>query len=145
MKLLRTVILIVVSLGLALPSAHALALCIDSDGSVALEVAVDGVCTGTKTQGRNDGRTAAEGLGLTVDAVDGCGGCTDVVIRGGGAAVPPPDLSVKSRHSRATDETTNPVDVLSDPRMRGANASGCCSSTLVPERPDACGFVVLRL
>jgi len=51
MKFFRAVTLIVVCMGLALPSAHALALCIDSDGSFALDVAVNGACSGSRARG----------------------------------------------------------------------------------------------
>lgn len=144
MKILRTATLIMVCLGLALPSAHALALCIDSEGNLALEVAVNGACTGSKARGNDRETTPAEGLGRAVDAVDCCGGCTDVVLGGGSAAVPPPALSGKHKPSRPTDEA---VDAIYAPGNSTPRASGTrfSSSAPIPERPPTCGSVVLRL
>jgi hypothetical protein len=145
MKTFRTATLIAVCLGLALPGAHALALCIGCDGSLALDVAVDGACTGTKTQGHSTARTPAEGLGCTTDAVDGCGGCTDVVLSGGGAAIPPTAVSGKVRPSRTTDETTNPADALGDSHPRACSGASSSSYAPVSGRPPQCRSVVLRL
>ena len=144
MKFFRTATLIMLCLGLALPSAHALALCIDSEGNLALEVAVGGACTGSRTRGDGRERTPTEGLGRVADAVDCCGGCTDVVLGGGGVAVPPPALSGKHKLSRPTDEAVDPIDA---PRNSLARATGarCSSSAPVPELPTTGDSVVLRL
>lgn len=144
MKILRTATLIMVCLGLALPSAHALALCIDSEGNLALEVAVNGACTGSKARGNDRETTPAEGLGRAADAVDCCGGCTDVVLGGTGVAIRPPVLSGKHRLSCPTDEAVDPTDAPwnSPPRASGTRLS---SPAPMPERPPTCGSVVLRL
>jgi hypothetical protein len=145
MRVLRTTILMVVCLGLALPSSHALALCIDSDGSLALEVAVDGACTGAKTQGRDAARTQTHGFGFAVDTVVVCDGCKDVVIRGSSVATPPTSTSEKSRPSRATDEAVAPVDATSGLRRSGLAGAARSSSAAVQELPVPCDSVVLRL
>lgn len=144
MKIFGTATLIMVCLGLALPSAHVLALCIDDEGNLALEVAVDGACTGSKARGDARERTPAEGLGRTVEAVDCCGGCTDVVLGGTGAAIRPPVLSGKHRFSCPTDEAVDPTDAPgnSPPRASGTRFS---SSAPIPERSTTCDSVVLRL
>ncbi len=144
MKIFRTATLIMLCLGLALPSAHALALCIDSEGNLALEVAVGGACAGSRARGDDRERTPTEGLGRVVDAVDCCSGCTDVVLGGGGAAIPPPALSGKHKLSRSTDEAVDPIDapVNSTPRASGTRFS---SSAPIPERPAVGDSVVLRL
>ncbi len=144
MRFFRAATLIVVCLGLALPSAHALALCIDSEGNLALEVAVGGVCTGSRARGDDRERTPTEGLGRMADAADCCGGCTDVVLGGGGVAIPPPALSGKHKLSRSTDEAVDPIDapVNSTPRASGTRFS---SSAPIPERPPTDDSVVLRL
>ena len=144
MKILRTATLIMVCLGLALPSAHALALCIDSEGNLALEVAINGTCTGSKTRSNDRERTLAEGLGRAVDAVDCCGGCTDVVLGGGGAAVPPPALAGKHKPSRPTDEAVDPIYAPGNSTPR-ASGTRCSSSAPIPERPPTCDSVVLQL
>ena len=144
MKFFHTTTLIVVCLGLALPSAHVLALCIDSEGNLALEVAVDGACSGSMARGDGREKAPTEGLGRAAAAVDCCGGCTDVVLGGGGAAVPPPELSGKHKLSRPTDEAVDPIDAPGNslPRAPGTRAD---SSAPVPERPPTGDSVVLRL
>ena len=144
MKIFRAATLIMLCLGLALPSAHALALCIDSDGSFALDVAVGGACSGSRER-RDDGeRTPAEELGPAADAVDCRGSCTDVVLGGGGVAVPPPAVSGKRGLSRPTDQAVDPIDAPGNslPRTSGTILS---SSAPTPERPPAGDSVVLRL
>jgi hypothetical protein len=143
MKFFRTATLIVVCLGLALPSAHALALCIDSDGSFALDVAVNGACSGSRARGDDRERTPAERFSRAADAVDCRGSCTDVVL-GGGVAVPPPALSGKRGLSRPTDEAVDPINAPGNslPRASGTISS---SSAPIPERPPTGDSVVLRL
>ncbi len=144
MRFFRTATLITLCLGLALPSTHALALCIDSDGNLALEVAVGGACAGSRTRGTDRERLPGEGLGRVKDAVDCCGGCTDVVLGGGGAAIPPPALSGKHKLSRPTDEAIDPIDAPGNslPRASGTRFS---SSAPIPELPTTGDSVVLRL
>jgi hypothetical protein len=143
MKFFRTATLIVVCLGLALPSAHALALCIDSDGSFALDVAVNGACSGSRARGDDREKTPAERFSRAADAVDCRGSCTDVVL-GGGVAVPPPALSGKRGLSRPTDEAVDPINAPGNslPRASGTISS---SSAPIPERPPTGDSVVLRL
>jgi hypothetical protein len=143
MKFFRTATLIVVCLGLALPSAHALALCIDSDGSFALDVAVNGACSGSRARGDDREKTPAERFSRAADAVDCRGSCTDVVL-GGGVAVPPPALSGKRRLSRPTDEAVDPINAPGNslPRASGTISS---SSAPIPERSPTGDSVVLRL
>jgi hypothetical protein len=144
MKIFRTATLIVLCLGLALPSAHALALCIDSDGSFALDVAVNGACSGSRARGDDRERTPAESFSRAADAVDCRGSCTDVVLGGGGVAVPPPALSGKRGLSRPTDEAVDPINAPGNslPRASGTISS---SSAPIPERPPTGDSVVLRL
>jgi len=144
MKFFRTAILIVVCLGLALPSAHTLALCIGSDGSFALDAAVGGACSGSRARGDDRERTPAEGFSRAVDAVGYRGSCTDVVLGGGGVAVPPPALSGKRGLSRPTDEAVDPICAPGNslPRASGTRFS---SSAPIPERPPTGDSVVLRL
>ena len=144
MRIFRTATLIMLCLGLALPSAHALALCIDSDGSFALDVAVDGACSGSRARGDDRERTPAEGFGRAADSIDCRGSCTDVVLGGGGVTVPPPALSGKRGLSRPTDEAVDPIDAPGNslPRASGTRFS---SSAPIPERPPTGDSVVLRL
>ena len=144
MRFFRTATLITLCLGLALPSTHALALCIDSEGNLALEVAVGGACAGSRTRGTDRERLPGEGLGRVKDAVDCCG-CTDVVLGGGSAAVPPPALSGKQKLSRPTDEAADPTDVSGNSTPRAFRGARCSSSAPVPERPPTGDSVVLRL
>jgi hypothetical protein len=46
MQAVRAVATLLICLGLVVPSAHRLALCVGCDGSVALEIAIDGACAG---------------------------------------------------------------------------------------------------
>ncbi len=144
MKIFRTATLIMLCLGLALPSGHALALCIDSDGSFALDVAVDGACSGSRARGDDRERTPAEGFSRAADSIDCRGSCTDVIIGGGGVAVPPPALSGKRGLSRQTDEAVDPICAPGNslPRASGTRFS---SSAPIPERPPTGDSVVLRL
>ncbi len=144
MRFFRTATLIMLCVGLALPSAHALALCIDSDGSFALDVAVNGACSGSRARGDDRERTPAEGFSRAADAVDCRGSCTDVVLGGGGVAVPPPAVSERRGLSRPTDEAVDPISVPGNslPRALGTRFS---SSAPVPERPPTGDSVVLRL
>ena len=144
MKIFRTATLIVLCLGLALPSAHALALCIDSDGSFALDVAVNGACSGSRARGDDRERTPAEGFTRAADAVDCRGSCTDVVLGGGGVAVPPPVVSGKRGLSRPPDQAIDPIATPGNalPRASGTRLS---SSAPIPERPPTGDSVVLRL
>jgi len=144
MRIFRTATLIMLCLGLALPSAHALALCIDSDGSFALDVAVDGACSGSRARGDDRERTPAEGFSRAADSIDCRGSCTDVIIGGGGVAVPPPALSGKRGLSRPTDEAVDPIDAPGNslPRASGTRSN---SSAPIPERPPTDDSVVLRL
>ena len=144
MKIFRTATLIMLCLGLALPSAHALALCIDSDGSFALDVAVGGACSGSRERSDDGERTPAEEFSPAAEAVDCRGSCTDVVLGGGGVAVPPPVASGKRGLSRPTDEAIDPIDAPGNslPRASGTRFS---SSAPIPERPPTGDSVVLRL
>ena len=144
MKIFGTATLIMVCLGLALPSAHVVALCIDSEGNLALEVAVDGACAGSRARGDARERTSAEGLGRAADAVGCCGGCTDVVLGGTGAAIRPSVLSGKQGLSCPTDEAVDPIHAPGDlpPRASGTRSS---SSAPIPERSTTRDCVVLRL
>ena len=144
MKIFRTATLILVCLGLALPSAHVLALCIDSDGSFALDVAVGGACSGSRARDNDRERTHADGFSRSVDAVDCRGGCTDVVLGGGGVAVPPPVLSGRHGLLRPTDEAVEPIDAPGNslPRAFGTRSN---LSAPIPERPPTGDSVVLRL
>ena len=144
MKFFRVVTLIVACLGLALPSAHALALCIDSEGNLALEVAVGGACTGSRTRSTDRERIPTEGLGRVTDTVDCGGGCTDVVLGGGGAAIPPPALSGKHKLSRQTDAAVDPIDAQGNSLPR-ASAARSGSFAPGPERLPSGDSVVLRL
>lgn len=145
MKFFRTATLIVVCLGLALPSAHALALCIDSDGSFALDVAVDGACSGSRARGGDRERTLAEGFSRAADSIDCRGSCTDVVLGGGGVAVPPPALSGKRGLSRPTDEAVDPINAPGNSTPRASRSARFSSSAPIPERPPTGDSVVLRL
>lgn len=145
MKVLRTATLIVLCLGLALPSTHALALCIDSDGSFALDVAVDGACSGSRARGVDRERTPADGFSRAADAVDCRGSCTDVVLGGGGVAVPPLALSGKRGLSRPTDEAVDPIDVPEDSAPRASRGARCDWSAPISERSPTGDAVVLRL
>ena len=143
MKIFRTATLIMLCLGLTLPSAHALALCIDSDGSFALDVAVNGACSGSRARGDDRERTPAEGFTRAADAVDCRDSCTDVVL-GGGVAVPPPVVSGKRGLSRPTDQAIDPIDAPGNSRPR-ASGTRSSSSAPIPERPPTGDTVVLRL
>ena len=144
MKIFRATTLIMLCLGLALPSAHALALCIDSEGNLALEIAVGGACSGSRARGDDRERTPAEGFSRVADAVDCRGSCTDVVLGGGGVAVPPPTLSGRRGLSRTPDEAVDAINTPGNslPRSSGTRFS---SSAPIPERPPRGDSVVLRL
>lgn len=145
MKVLRTATLIMLCLGLALPSAHALALCMDSDGSFALDAAVGGACSGSRARGDDRERIPAEEYSRAADAVDCRSSCTDVVLGGSGVAVPPPVLSEKSGLSRPTDEAVDPIDAPGGLPPRASRGPRCSSCAPILERPPTGDSVVLRL
>ncbi len=144
MKIFRTATLIMLCLGLALPSGHALALCIDSDGSFALDVAVNGACSGSRARDDDREKTPAGEFSRAADAVDSRGSCTDVVLGGGGVAVPPPALSGKRGLSRPTGEAVDPINVPGNSLPR-TSCTRFSSSAPIPERPPTGDSVVLRL
>jgi hypothetical protein len=143
MKILRTATVVAVCLWLVLPSTHVLALCIDSDGSLALEVAVDGACTGSNPRGGS--RTPEQEVALAANAVDCCGDCTDVVLSGGGAAIPPHTASAKHKLERQTDMAAEPAAAHGCSQLRATPGTRPGSSASIPGRHPSWDSVVLRL
>ncbi len=143
MKIFRTATLIMLCLGLVLPSAHTLALCVDSDGSFALDAAMDGACSGSRARDDDREKTPAGGFSRAAAVIDSRGSCTDVIL-GGGVAVPPPALSGKRGLSRPMGEAVDPINAPGNslPRASGTIFS---SSAPIPERPPTDDSVVLRL
>jgi hypothetical protein len=144
-KVLRTATTIAVCLWLILPSTHALALCIDSDGSLALEVAIDGACTGSRGGAKERGGAAARGLGPAADSLDCCGGCTDVVLGGDGTAIPAKSLSGTPKLTHPVEKAADATDAprISQPRTCGGTRFGPFAP--ISGRSPTRDSVVLRL
>lgn len=136
--------LIVISLWLALPSAHAIAICMDSNGGVALGLAVDGACAGSRARGDAAERILADGLTRTADAAACHRNCTDIVLGGGRVAVPPPASSGKHRLSRPTDEAVDPMDGCASPFVPTSAERSSDSSVPTQEQSRISRSVVLK-
>ncbi|MCD4691212.1 hypothetical protein K8S17_07105 [bacterium] len=149
MTIFRTAMLIMICLGLAMHGTHALALCMDGDGSLALELVVDGACAGSSagsnTRAESGQRTSAAGLGRSAEAVGLCGGCTDVVLGGGSVAISPSVFSGKYKSARRFDGAVDLVDVPRSLTLRAPRAATLSSYAPISERPPTHGSVVLRL
>lgn len=144
MRTLGTAALIMISLRLASPVPHALALCMDSDGSFALKAVVDGACAGSGSRGDDRERASTEALGLAADVVECRGGCTDVVL-GGGAVVPPPVFSGKHKLPCPADEAVDPTVGCAGSALLATAETNPSSSVPAPVQSRTCRSVVLKL
>ena len=96
-------------LGLALPSAPGIALCIGGDGDVELKRATHAVCAGTEPGGRGHGATAC-GFDRGFEAVDQSRDCHDVVLSRDVATSPPTSASEKHRPQQSLAEAAAGAD-----------------------------------
>lgn len=86
MRSARLITAALLCLGLIVPSAYGVVLCMDVHGGLSLKLAVDGACGGAQ-QRPTDGRLLdATEAGLAAGAAASCGGCRDVALGVGGGA-----------------------------------------------------------
>ena len=88
MRATRGFATLLVCLGLGLPSAHGIALCVDGSGGVTVEAAVNGACVGTQVPCCEGWAASEVELGMRGPTGDHCGDCRDVVLSGGGCEPP---------------------------------------------------------
>ncbi len=144
---MRIAVILLTCIGLAVPGAHGIALCIGCDGSVVLENAIDGACAGSqsrsccaRTSCEEDSATPQGGIKANVQH----GSCHDVLL-GRDAAPPSGKLSVKRRPSRSDSGAIVDVDpaagLIEQPN---AEMRSACSHQGAPV-PPFLSTVVLRL
>jgi hypothetical protein len=80
MNAARILTTVLICLGLGIPNAHGIALCVSGDGSLRLESAVNGACAGSQALHSGEERAQAGETGLRASAPDHCAGCRDVVL-----------------------------------------------------------------
>ena len=142
----RIMTLIVICLRLALPSNHALALCIDGEGHLALEVAVDGACSGSRTVRYDDVQSVPEdGLSGGRRADVCCVDCTDIVLGSSGPMVLSSGHSARRTLMRPNDDALACVAVTAASMSRAVTEPRYNPDVPVPERPSICSSEVLRL
>lgn len=100
MNAVRMTFIALVCLGLGLPSAHGIALCVDSEGSFTLEAVLNGACAGAQDSRCGSGEEPHGEMGLRSNAVDHCGSCRDVVFSRDGHGPPLPKNPSAQRPSR---------------------------------------------
>ena len=131
-------------LGLAVPSAHGLVLCVDDDGGLAVEAAVDGACAGARP--RTDDRSADSARpGLQANSASCCGGCIDVAL-GSGETVPPISSDSSQRLIKFFGGAA--VAIATQSPSDGALSAGrteCVAPSVTAHGPPLCGTEVLRL
>lgn len=106
MNAVRTATLLLVCLGLALPSAPGIALCI---GDVDVKAPTDAACAGRESGGckqSTDARESHRGL----EAVDESRDCRDVILRRDIATSPPKTVSEKHRPHQSLAEAVGDAD-----------------------------------
>lgn len=141
-KIITTVLL---CLGFVVPSAHGVVLCVDDDGDLALEVAVNGACAGARPQGESARPLDAARAGLRAGAGSSCGGCRDVALGVSHMVAPLPMDTDGRRLGRPVDiAVTLPAGA---PTAEGV-PGGCTLCAVPPSMahgPPLCRIVVLRL
>ena len=144
MKPVKIIAIALVCLGLGIPSAHGIALCMDSDGGFTVEAAVNGACAGALTTCCDAGAGSTQGVGLQAPAADHGGSCRDIVLNSG-VGLPLP-ANPKARRS---GPDTGATQLMAE----DAPSSDClfCSSerfvapVLPVRRPPPRNTVVLQL
>jgi hypothetical protein len=142
---MRVALVLLACLGLVLPSAHWIALCIGCDGSIALEIAVDGTCAGA--QHRSCCRTsceekpAAHKQKAEARIANEC--CRDVLL---GRHATPPTVPVSTKRLSPRDDSD--VAVAAQPAagpitQAAAHASGMGSYRGMPPPPFLTTVVLL--
>jgi hypothetical protein len=104
MSSLRFLATIAVCIGLVLPSAHSVALCLDREGNVSLEAAVNGACAGLDSRCCDGDTSRGEEPALDSCYADHCGGCRDVVIGGADIETPVPTHEKAPQSSRPSTD-----------------------------------------
>ena len=144
MRAAKVTTAVLLCLGLVVPSAHGLVLCVDHAGGLALETAVDGACAGASNP--SDDRFAGSSRpGLQASSASCCGGCVDVAL-GSGETVPPlsPDSSQRLLKSLGGAAVALAAQSPSDgvPSVRRAE---CLAPSVIAHGPPLRCTDVLRL
>lgn len=141
---IRLVVTALVCLGLGLPSAHGIALCIDSDGSVAVEAVVDGACVGSQEGCRGESTASTDELGPQARTHGHCDDCRDVVLSAD--ELGPPLLKDSSAHRFERPVGTEFTSCEQPHEDRDpVSAVGPASAPGPPHRAPPCSTTVLRL
>lgn len=145
MSVLKLLATIAICVGLVLPSAHSVALCLDSEGNLTLEAAVNGACAGSDSRCCEDDEPRGEESTSDSCYGDHCGSCRDVVIVGAGTDSPIPAYE-RARH--ASQPIAGTPFVIEEGLSTGPAPDGRTRHALVfctAERSPPCCTSVLRL
>lgn len=145
MTVLKRAATLLICLGLGIPSAHGIAVCVDGDGNVAVEAAVNGACAGTQVPSCGEGSGAGTEFSLQGRDDDHCGSCRDVVLSGSDMR-PPVEKDSKARRLERPDGSTAslPEDMSSVDDTSGRTSRFAAASTAADRSPPNL-TVVLRL
>jgi hypothetical protein len=80
MSVVKILVAAVLSLGLGVPSAHSIAVCVDESGNIAIEAALASGCAGSRAADQTPGGGSEGSLGRLDHGTEHCGACRDVVI-----------------------------------------------------------------
>ena len=147
MQAVKAVVIILICLGLVVPSAHGLALCVGCDGSVALEIAIDGACAGARSAaccGRAPCGEDALQHRLVVEAHAVHDGCRDTLL-GRDAAHPPNTLSAKRLVPRPGSDGEVAAESTTAPVVRQGTATRGTGPERGSSPPSFLGITVLIL
>jgi len=144
MRLVRIIAIALVCLGLGIPSAHGIALCLDSDGGFTVEAAVDGACVGARTTCCDAGVGSTAETGMEAPAADQGGSCRDVVLSSD-VGLPLPAKTKARRFDPETDSTQLIVEDAPAPGCLFCNSERLTAPVLPVRRPPPRNTVVLQL
>jgi hypothetical protein len=144
MRTAQLIVTVVLSLGLAVPGAHGVVLCLNEHGEFALELSLDGTCAGAQEPTSRSRTSGAQG-GALAQAAAGCyGGCRDVTLSSNDTAPHSPDSMVRRLLQTSGSVDAQPVDSSMDGPGRSGMPLRSAESASI-HGPPICRTVVLRL
>lgn len=145
---MRVGVVLLACVGLILPSAHGLALCIGCDGSVTLEAVVDGACAGAQAESccsrtSCEGESEADSDQSAFDSHDQHGECQDAIL--GRDATPPSETFSGKRPISRSGSDVVAAGSTTDLTAQLATNAGAISRDRGMPPPPFLNTVVLRL
>jgi hypothetical protein len=110
MSRIKLVATIAICIGLVLPSAHSIAVCVDGEGSFTLEAAVNGACAGSDSRCCEEETPAEHETAPDGCSADHCGSCRDIVVNGAGMGSPVPTCKAALRISQPVTDSAFVVE-----------------------------------